>query len=110
MQSQRRQILAALAAGAATLSGAVQAQSLSGRPIKLIVPFAAGGANDLIARAIQRPLGEALKTNVIVQNIPGGSTKIATAEVLRAEHLFRARQMAEAWDEGASVCRAQAAA
>lgn len=32
-----------------------------------------------------------------------------TAQVLRAEHLFRARQMAEAWDEGAPVCRAQAA-
>lgn len=54
------------------------------RPIRLIVPFAAGGANDLIARALQKPLGEALGTTVVVFNNAGGSTKIATQEVLRA--------------------------
>lgn len=54
------------------------------RPIRLIVPFAAGGANDLIARALQKPLGEALGTTVVVMNNAGGSTKIATQELMRA--------------------------
>ena len=48
------------------------------KPVRVIVPFAAAGANDLIARAVQKPLGEALGTTVIVENRPGGSTKIAT--------------------------------
>jgi tripartite-type tricarboxylate transporter receptor subunit TctC len=65
-------------------AGAVHAQNFGERPIRLIVPFAAGGANDLIARALQKPLGDALGTTVIVQNQPGGSTKIATGELLRA--------------------------
>lgn len=65
-------------------AGAVHAQSFGDRPIKVIVPFAAGGANDLIARALQRPLGEALGATVVVQNQAGGSTKIATQEMLRA--------------------------
>jgi tripartite-type tricarboxylate transporter receptor subunit TctC len=84
MKTNRRQVLTALAAGAAGLGCVAHAQTLSGRPVKMIVPFAAGGANDLIARALQRPLGEALKTNVIVQNMPGGSTKIATSELMRS--------------------------
>lgn len=64
--------------------GGAQAQDSSGKPIRMIVPFAAGGANDLIARALQRPLGELLGGPVVVLNIPGGSTKIATAELMRA--------------------------
>lgn len=69
--------LAACAAGA-------QAQGLGDRPIKLIIPFAAGGANDLIARALQKPLGELLGANVVVMNMPGGSTKVAVTELMRA--------------------------
>ncbi len=64
--------------------GAAHAQSLSDRPVRMIVPFAAGGANDLIARALQRPLGEALGATVVVQNMPGGSTKIAITELTRS--------------------------
>lgn len=69
---------------ALVVAGAAHAQSFGDRPIKMIVPFAPGGANDLIARALQRPLGEALGATVVVQNLPGGSTKIAVNELTRS--------------------------
>ncbi len=63
--------------------GAV-AQAYPAKPIKVIVPFAAGGANDLVARALQRPLGRVLNGTVIVENMAGASTKIAVNELLKA--------------------------
>jgi tripartite-type tricarboxylate transporter receptor subunit TctC len=66
------------------VTGGAYAQDFSSKPVRLIVPFAAGGANDLIARAMQKPLGEILGTTVVVMNMPGGSTKIAVNELLRA--------------------------
>ena len=71
-------------AAAVVMAGSACAQSFSDRPIRIIVPFAAGGANDLIARALQKPLGEALGATVVVQNLAGGSTKIAVAELTRS--------------------------
>ena len=63
---------------------AATAQAYPQKPIRMIVPFPAGGAGDLAARAIQKPLGDALGGTVVVVNVPGGSTKIAVAELLRA--------------------------
>ncbi len=60
------------------------AQGYPSKPIRVIVPFAAGGANDLVARALQRPLGKVLGGTVVVENLPGASTKIATNEMLKA--------------------------
>lgn len=60
------------------------AQTYPSKPIKMIVPFPAGGAGDLVARAIQKPLGDALGTTVFVVNIPGGSTKIAMSDLMRS--------------------------
>jgi len=65
--------------------GQARANDFSSKPIRVIVPFAAGGANDLIARALQRPLGKALGGTVVVENRAGGSTKIGTQALLRAE-------------------------
>ena len=65
--------------------GQAQVNDFSSKPIRVIVPFAAGGANDLIARALQRPLGKALGGTVVVENRAGGSTKIGTQALLRAE-------------------------
>lgn len=61
------------------------AQAYPSKPIKIIVPFAAGGANDLSARAIQTPLAKALGGTVIVENVPGASTKIATEQLVKAD-------------------------
>jgi tripartite-type tricarboxylate transporter receptor subunit TctC len=55
------------------------------RPIKIIVPFAPGGANDLIARIISLPLGQALGQTVIVENRGGANGNIGIAAAARAE-------------------------
>jgi len=60
-------------------------QTYPSKPVRIIVPFAAGGANDLSARAIQIPLGKILGGTVIVENVPGASTKIATEQLIKAE-------------------------
>ena len=81
-----RTLFAGLVAGASLMPLSSGAQVFSqAKPVRVIVPFAAAGANDLIARALQKPLGEALGTTVIVENRPGGSTKIATMGLIRAE-------------------------
>jgi tripartite-type tricarboxylate transporter receptor subunit TctC len=55
------------------------------RPIRMIVPFAAGGGTDVLARAFQGPFERALNGKVIVENMSGGSTKIAVMELIKAK-------------------------
>ena len=63
---------------------AAQAQAFPSRPVRLVVPFPAGGAMDSIARILVQPLNRAFGQNVIVDNRPGGGTVIATEMVARA--------------------------
>ena len=63
---------------------AALAQAYPAKPIRVIVPFAAGGANDLIARALQRPFGKVLGGTIVVENLAGASTKIGTNELIKA--------------------------
>ncbi|CAG9171611.1 tripartite tricarboxylate transporter substrate binding protein [Cupriavidus pampae] len=77
----RRTIVAGLMAGlAAALSFtgvAAQAQdAYPNHPIRLIVPYAAGGAVDIVARAVGHKMSETLKQPIIVDNRPGASTNI----------------------------------
>jgi len=60
------------------------AQSYPNRPIKIIVPYAAGGAVDIVARTVGQPLAEALKQPVIVDNRPGASANIGMETVAKA--------------------------
>ena len=55
------------------------------RPVRLVVPFAAGGASDLIARSISGPLGQALGQNVIVENQPGANGALGANNVAKAQ-------------------------
>jgi tripartite-type tricarboxylate transporter receptor subunit TctC len=87
----RRTALASLAAaGAAALSSAQAAPAASGKvdfggkPLKIIVPFTAGGSSDIIARAISAPLGEALGTSVIVENKVGANGNIGADFVAKS--------------------------
>jgi len=61
------------------------AQSYPAKPIRVIVPFSAGGSNDLIGRTLAKPLGRELKGTMVVENIPAGTTKLGTLEVMKAE-------------------------
>ena len=54
------------------------------RTVRVIVPYAAGGGTDAVARIVATKLGEQLKETVIVDNRPGGKSVIAYQELLRA--------------------------
>ena len=60
------------------------AQPYPVRPIKIQVPFAAGGTTDLVARIIADPLGKVLGQPVVVENKPGGGGSVSAIEVSRA--------------------------
>jgi tripartite-type tricarboxylate transporter receptor subunit TctC len=78
-------ILPALAATLlAAASSVAFAQDLPPSPIRMIVGFAPGGANDAIARLLSVPLQARLNTTVLVENKPGGGSTLAAAEMAKA--------------------------
>ena len=76
----------ALAVSASTLiCGSASAQKdWPTKSIQMIVPFAAGGPTDSIARLIAVPMGQALGQTVVVENVPGAGGTIASTKVARA--------------------------
>jgi tripartite-type tricarboxylate transporter receptor subunit TctC len=82
----RRQLLQ-VAAGASALPAASRfawAQSYPSRPVRIIVGFAAGGPNDILARLIGQWLSERLGQPFVIENRPGAGSNIATEAVVRA--------------------------
>ena len=84
MTLSRRRLLAMLAAlGIAPT--AVRGQSWPVRPLRVITPFAAGGATDIYARGLAQQLQVALGQPVLVDNRPGGNFAIGTEAAAKAE-------------------------
>ena len=73
----------AIALSATALAAA--AQTWPTRPLRIITPFAAGGATDLFARALAQPLQAAVGQPVLVDNRPGGNFAIGTEAAAKAE-------------------------
>src|SRR5262245_43119445 len=63
---------------------AAQAQTYPTRPITMVVPFAAGGPTDIVARLTAEGMTKALGQQVVVENVPGAGGTIASARVSRA--------------------------
>ena len=78
-------IMASMATLAAGLVAPASAQApFPDRPISLVVPFAAGGPTDVVARMIAIPMGKALGQSVVVDNAVGAGGTIAATKVARA--------------------------
>ncbi len=82
---KRRLFISSSVATSATLSlSSAFAQSYPNKPVRMIVPFPAGGATDVLARALSIKLGEKLGQNVVVENRPGAGGTIGSAAVAQA--------------------------
>jgi tripartite-type tricarboxylate transporter receptor subunit TctC len=82
----RRQFLH-LAVGAAAIPAGwriARAQGYPSRPVRIVVGFAAGGPNDILARLMGQWLSERLGQPFVIENRPGASSNIGTEAVVRA--------------------------
>ena len=74
-----------MALAALSLATAAHAQDYPKHPITMIVPFAAGGTSDVIARAVAEEMGKALGQPVVIENVAGAGGSTALARAARAE-------------------------
>jgi tripartite-type tricarboxylate transporter receptor subunit TctC len=86
MKLLRRQFLhlAACAAALPAMSRIARAQAYPSRPVRIIVGFPAGGANDTLARLMGQWLSDGLGQPFIIENRPGAGSNIATEALVRA--------------------------
>ena len=83
---KRRNLIAAAsaAAGLASLPQGARAQAYPTKPISVIVPFAAGGPTDALARILGQRMGEVLGQQIIIDNVAGAGGTIGVAKAARA--------------------------
>lgn len=81
----RRVLLGAGLLGALGLSGMALAQGFPAKPVRVVVPFAAGGVADLTARIVGAELSQSLGQPVTIENKPGAGGVVAAETVVRAE-------------------------
>src|SRR6266540_4161607 len=86
MRAKRLVLMTMVAVGTA-LAATVHAgaQSYPARPIKLVVPFPAGGPPDTIARLVGNEISSRLGQTIVIDNRPGGGATIGTRAVANAE-------------------------
>jgi len=83
MQGRGIKLLAGLALAMA-LPIAAQAQNYPAHPITLIVPYAPGGGNDVLARGVAEPMGQILGENIVIENHGGAGGSIGTRQAAKA--------------------------
>ena len=77
-------VLRTMALLSAILAACAHAQPYPQKPVRIIVPYVAGGDTDIVARIIAPRLIEALGQQFIVENRPGAGSLIGTEAMLRA--------------------------
>ena len=75
----------ALALGLVVLAGTASADNYPSRPIRLIVPYPAGGSTDIMARALQEPMAKILGQPLIIDNRGGAAGTTGANEAARAD-------------------------
>ena len=86
--SNRRQFNLRLGAWLASSAALPLSQAYAqdaAKPIRIIVPFAPGGSNDIVGRTMAQQLSVRMKRSVVVENVPGAGGAIGSAMVARAE-------------------------
>ncbi|NBP97343.1 MAG: tripartite tricarboxylate transporter substrate binding protein BugD, partial [Burkholderiaceae bacterium] len=78
-------LLAAVMGAGLLLTGTANAQKYPDKPINLIVPFAAGGPTDTIARLLATNMSKTLGQTVVVENVAGAGGTIASAKVAKSK-------------------------
>ena len=77
-------VLLALACAAPVAAGSALAQAYPGHSVRMIVPFAAGGPTDVIARIVAQKLSETWGQQIYTENVPGGGGNTGAAMAARA--------------------------
>ncbi len=84
MKLQRRSVLAGATASLAAIAPSAWAQGYPTKPITVVVPFAAGGPTDALARVLCQKMSEQLGQQLVVENIGGAGGTIGVNKVAKA--------------------------
>lgn len=85
MRMAKLAVMTAVAAGFLSFHSQGQAQDFPNRPVKLVVPFAAGGSTDVVARLVAQGMTTKLGQQVIVENRAGGGGLIGSDAVAKSD-------------------------
>jgi len=80
----RSSLLIAALAALCLAAAPAAAQSWPSKPVRIVVPYPPGGANDIVARALQPALSGSLGQAVVIENRGGGATQVGTEAVARS--------------------------
>jgi len=79
-----RKLISAITTILCLLSGVVTAQDFPSKPVRIVIPFPAGGGTDILTRAIGQKLSEQWKQPIIIDNRPGGGANIGADHVAKS--------------------------